>query len=65
MSHDNIEKTLKLAGDMQAFGPPEDALTDIIRESTEAELSEADLDLVAAAAKPMSFQEFLKRAGRG
>lgn len=57
-----IENILHLANDMQAFSPAEDALTKLIERHTDEELSEFELDFVAAATSAPSFADFLKRA---
>lgn len=54
----NIHRMLKRAADCQKLTNPEDALSAIVREySTEAELSENALDLVAAAVKEPTDQQ--------
>lgn len=56
-----IEDILCLIADMQSFHPLEDELSRLIASHTDDELSEFDLELVSAAARP-DYAEFLKRA---
>ena len=56
-----IEEVLQLVSDRESFSPSKDKLSDAIAEAAEAELFESDLAFVSAAAKPVSFQDFLKR----
>jgi hypothetical protein len=58
----NIENILYLAADMQSFCPAKDELSHLIDRHTVDELSEFDLDFVAAAASIPSYADYLKRA---
>lgn len=56
-----IEELLELAGDMESFPIEEDRLSSLVAEVDDGELDEYDLSLVAAASKPPSYRDFLKR----
>lgn len=58
----NIEKLLHTAADMQSFSPLDDRLTRLIDRHCDNELSEFDLDYVAAAVGTPSFKDFLEQA---
>ena len=59
-----IEDVFRLIKDQESFYPVYDELSDMLWEEDNGELSGSDLTFVAAAAKPMSYQDFLRRYGK-
>ena len=56
-----IEDCLHIVGELESFSPSGDRFSNAVSETADFELTEDDLSLVAAAAKPVPFQEFLRQ----
>ena len=62
---DDAEKLLRLAADMESLCSSDDALSRLIGDCSDGELSADDLDWVAAAASRPDYRRFLEMIGRG